>query len=608
MSLPDAAAGEPAPPRSGLGDSVIGSEFGKYRLHRRLARGGMGEVYLARLVGELGFEKQLVIKTILPELAEKPRFIELFAAEAKTAVALSHGNIVPAYELGRAADTFYIAMGYVDGPSVAQLLDAAEASGDPPDVAVAVHVIRGVLAGLAYAHREEPGRPAVVHRDITPRNVLIDRSGQVRIVDFGISAPARRQVGVRAGSTGFVSPEQARGDAADPRADVFSVGCLLYELCTHSRAFPKEGVWTMPEMDAVPPALRAPLTRAMDIEPDARFKDAGAMKSELRDAFTELAGTFDDAALARYLRRIFPEGWSPQSKESESGDNPVLGAPSETYATRLTAVTGVDLDAPVVAAETAARLSSDAIPVSTAEDAEDSTPAGVAQERRGRAPTALLLLGAVSIGAIAFAMGRTDARTSAPQRAPAAVPAADRTATLADTRAREAPRVEPDRAPDPNDDAAPTQPPPVVHTLAVSPANAYVDVDGERLGGPPPYAITLPAAGSVVVRVSRRGFTPQSFTLDAQGERPDAIDLVAIPSKPKEPGSLQVLAPTVAWAEVLVDGKKVGNTPTRKLSVSAGRHRVEVRCVPDACSPARTLVRKSVTVEPGKTTRIDAGR
>ena len=125
----------------------LGREFGKYRLTRRLARGGMGEVYLARIVGELGFEKVLVIKTILPELAEKPRFIEMFAAEAKTAVALSHGNIVPAYELGRAADTFYIAMGYVDGPSVAQLLEVADGKGLEPDVAAALHIMRGCSRG-----------------------------------------------------------------------------------------------------------------------------------------------------------------------------------------------------------------------------------------------------------------------------------------------------------------------------------------------------------------------------------------------------------------------------------------------------------------------------
>ena len=120
------------PPASEAADSQkleAPLQFGKYRLSRLLARGGMGEVYLARLVGELGFEKRLVIKTILPEHASKPRFIELFAAEAKTAVALSHGNIVPTYELGRSDDTFYIVMGYVDGPSVAQMLAACRHAG-----------------------------------------------------------------------------------------------------------------------------------------------------------------------------------------------------------------------------------------------------------------------------------------------------------------------------------------------------------------------------------------------------------------------------------------------------------------------------------------------
>src|SRR5688572_12699923 len=125
-------------------DGEVPLQFGKYRLSRLLARGGMGEVYLARLVGELGFEKRLVIKTILPELAAKKRFIELFAAEAKTAVALSHGNIVPTYELGRTKDTFYIVMGYVDGPSVAQMLVACKHHEREPDIVVAMHIIRGV--------------------------------------------------------------------------------------------------------------------------------------------------------------------------------------------------------------------------------------------------------------------------------------------------------------------------------------------------------------------------------------------------------------------------------------------------------------------------------
>src|SRR5690606_12993889 len=133
---------------------------------------------------------------------------------------------------GRAEDTLYIVMGYVDGPSVAQLLATHRRRGHPPPLAVALSIVRGVLAGLAYAHTEEPGRPAVVHRDITPRNVMVDRSGQVRIVDFGIALPAHAAAGVRAGSTGYVAPEQVRAEAVDPRADVFSTACLLYELLT----------------------------------------------------------------------------------------------------------------------------------------------------------------------------------------------------------------------------------------------------------------------------------------------------------------------------------------------------------------------------------------
>src|SRR5262245_555585 len=188
-AVPAASSDDPrtGSPADSLADLTTTGEnslsFGKYRLTRLLARGGMGEVYLARLVGELGFEKRLVIKTILPHLAAKPRFVEMFAAEAKTAVALSHGNIVPIYELGRTGEICCVVWGYVDGPSVAAMLDAYREQERAPELGLALHILRGVLTGLAYAHTPEPGRPAVVHRDITPRNVLVDRSGQVRIVD-----------------------------------------------------------------------------------------------------------------------------------------------------------------------------------------------------------------------------------------------------------------------------------------------------------------------------------------------------------------------------------------------------------------------------------------
>jgi serine/threonine-protein kinase len=579
----------------------------------------MGEVYLARLVGELGFEKQLVIKTILPELAEKPRFIDMFAAEAKTAVALSHGNIVPAYELGRAADTFYIAMGYVDGPSVAQLLEAAQEQGRAPDIAAGLHVMRGVLAGLAYAHREEPGRPAVVHRDITPRNILIDRSGQVRIVDFGISAPARRQVGVRAGSIGYMAPEQARGEAADPRADVFSAGCMLYELCTHERAFPKEGVWITPPMDAVPEAVRGPLERALAIDPGARFKDASEMNAALREGFAAHVSTYDDTALARTIASLFPDGWGrgDEPRRDDSGESPVLPGPSETYATRLTAVTGLDPSAgaplPVDADPTESLGTADpddsgphaGVEAPTERNPPSRRPPGSADnEDRGgvRVSSLAVVLGAIGIGVAAFAIGRSDVRSVADD-----VPAPRQSAAVSaavEPEPRQAARVAPPSSPAPSPTAA--SPAPIVRKLVLQPADAVATVDGEAVTD---GMLTVPPEGTVDLVVRAKGYTPTTVSLSAaQGDGPLPIRLTALPSRPKEPGDLQVVAPNVAWAEVLVDGKKVGNTPTRRISVPGGRHKVEVRCVPDVCVPARSLHRSSVNIEPGKLTRVDASR
>jgi len=583
----------------------------------------MGEVYLARLVGELGFERDLVIKTILPELAAKPRFIEMFAAEAKTAVALSHGNIVPAYELGRTADTFYIAMGYVDGPSVAQLLEATESQGKPPNIAAGLHVIRGVLAGLSYAHREEPGRPAVVHRDITPRNVLIDRSGQVRIVDFGIAAPARRQVGVRAGSIGYMAPEQARGDAADPRADVFSAGCMLYELCTHTRAFPKESVWLTPDLSEVPDDVRGPLERALAIDPDARFKDASEMNAALRASFANHAGTYDDAALGRTIAKLFPKGWrrGEETRNGDSGDGPVLDGPNETYATRLTAVTGIEASAllPADPKETPAMGQA---PVEDPDEPDDvvsgmsaaaSTTEATSQaskEPKGgiRVSSLAMILGAIGIGLAAFAIGRTEVRSGDEQ--PVARPLADSRSVAVNETSVPAALPVPRVTPPASSTAAPAAASTIQQRLQVTPAAAAVEVDGERLAGNSPHLLSLPSKGSIEVKISARGHATKTITLAAADvqdpSQPLKVELEAAPAKVRDPGSLRVLAPTVTWAEVLVDGKKVGNTPTRRISLPSGRHKIEVRCVPDVCVPARTLHQQTVTIEPGKLMRIDA--
>jgi len=223
----------------------VPSSFGKYFLTEKIATGGMAEIYLAKLLGPGGFEKLLIIKKIHPELSGERQFVEMFVAEAKTLVSLSHGKIVPIYELGMVDSTYFIAMEYIDGPTVEQLQAAMRARGKTLSAPMAAHICAEVLKGLDYAHRKGNG---VIHSDLSPRNVMLSREGEVKLVDFGIAVgrathakadenhPLADSEGP-AGSYPHMSPEQARSEALDPRSDLFAVGILLWELLTGKGLF-----------------------------------------------------------------------------------------------------------------------------------------------------------------------------------------------------------------------------------------------------------------------------------------------------------------------------------------------------------------------------------
>ena len=202
--------------------------FGKYVLERELASGGMARVYLATLRGAVGFEKRLVVKQIRPELSLDDAFVKRFVEEAKIAVELSHPNIVPVYELGVELGIYYIAMELCEGLTLTEvLMDTG-----PLDAAEGAHVGIEICRALDYAHR----RGNIVHRDVTPRNVLLDEEGAVRLIDFGIAAPqtsanSTERVEVF-GSPGHMPPEQIRGERLTPATDVFAVGALLIEAWT----------------------------------------------------------------------------------------------------------------------------------------------------------------------------------------------------------------------------------------------------------------------------------------------------------------------------------------------------------------------------------------
>jgi serine/threonine-protein kinase len=280
--------------------------FGKYVLERELSRGGMARVVLATLRGAGGFEKRLVVKQIRDELAFDQQFVRRFVEEAKTTVALSHPNIVPVYELGVEQGTYFLAMELVEGVSVAELLKERNADGSrrvlAPEEAAYVGV--EVCRALDYAHR----RMQVVHRDITPRNVMIDEEGQIKLIDFGIAAPALVSGQEILGSPGHMAPEQLDGSQLGPPTDIFAVAVLLMEAWTGTapfrRATPEECAAAVRETHPKPSEfdprlapLDAAIGRAMNVDPKARQQQASDLARALRGF---LQGS-DVADLARGL-------------------------------------------------------------------------------------------------------------------------------------------------------------------------------------------------------------------------------------------------------------------------------------------------------------------
>jgi len=324
--------------------------FGKYVLERELSRGGMARVVLATLRGAGGFEKKLVVKQIRDELSFDQQFVRRFVEEAKTTVALSHPNIVPVYELGVEQGTYFLAMELVEGCSIAELVRERNFDGtkrvlSPEEGA---YIGMEVCRALDYAHR----RMKVVHRDITPRNVMLDEEGAVKLIDFGIAAPALVAGHEILGSPGHMPPEQVEGKELGPPTDIFAVAVLLMEawsgVAPFRRATPEECDDAMrnphPKPSDYDPRL-IPLddviVRAMKLDPKERQQDAADVARALR-AF--LQGT-DLADIARELGdrvRDLREAASepmPMSLDGTRAPNPSIGElGTKTFAARDEAI------------------------------------------------------------------------------------------------------------------------------------------------------------------------------------------------------------------------------------------------------------------------------
>jgi serine/threonine-protein kinase len=303
---------------------AAGTPIGKYVVRRKLAEGGMAELYLAAALGPEGFEKDVVIKRVRPGLADDPGFVRMFIAEARVASRLNHANLVHIFDFDKHQDTYYLAMEYVRGHSLWELRRRCQERGVPVPPTLAAQIGMELARGLAYAHRlTEAGKPLrLVHRDVTPHNVLLSFDGAVKLTDFGIAKAGGRSTasGVLKGKFAYMSPEQARGDAVDARTDTFALGVTLWELLTGSRLFEGDGdaavLRAVQERVIVPPArlnpdvpaaLDAAVMRALERDPARRWPSAQDLERALAEFLLGGARALEDTDVGAFLRRLFPE-------------------------------------------------------------------------------------------------------------------------------------------------------------------------------------------------------------------------------------------------------------------------------------------------------------
>jgi serine/threonine-protein kinase len=301
--------------------------FGKYDLLALLATGGMAEIWLARISGTAGFEKRVVVKRLLDKLAVDQEYVEMFLDEARINARLSHSNVVEVLELGQVEGKYFMAMEYVPGLSVSQVgKKSTQRLGDVPQQ-VATGIIAQACGGLHYAHDKSlpDGTPlGIIHRDVSPQNLILTFEGLVKVLDFGIAKASDRRTETRTGMVkgkfSYMSPEQCLGQKLDRRSDVFALGIVLFELCTARRLFKRGATYQtytaitnadipQPRMlnPKIDPAVEDVIMRALKRQPNDRFATAEAMQEALEQAMRGAGLRGSSSDLQKFMQATFAD-------------------------------------------------------------------------------------------------------------------------------------------------------------------------------------------------------------------------------------------------------------------------------------------------------------
>jgi len=306
------------------GEEAAPEEFGNYYLLEKIAVGGMAELFKARQRGVHDFQKIVAIKRILPHLSDNDEFVRMFIDEAKLAAQLTHPNIVQIFDLGRAAGFYYIAMEYVDGKDLRSILRKVREYKIPLPESVAAFVVMRVANALDYAHRKrgmDDKELRLVHRDVSPQNILLSTEGAVKLVDFGIAKAATKSTQTMAGALKgkllYMSPEQALGQALDSRSDIYSLGLVLFELLTGERCFQADSELGVLEKvrlgkvadarafnPSISPEMLAILDKALQKNLEYRYASARSMEKDLKALMTGLGGEPTEHEVAEFVNML----------------------------------------------------------------------------------------------------------------------------------------------------------------------------------------------------------------------------------------------------------------------------------------------------------------
>jgi serine/threonine-protein kinase len=553
-------------------------KFGPYEIERRLAEGGMAEVYLARREGPAGFEKRVVLKLVLPHRAQDSRFVSMFLDEARLVARIDHPNVAQVFELGQHGGRYFIAMEYVDGEALSEIIDAANDHGLLLPLQYVARIVSRVAAGLDHAHHlvGEDGQPlGLVHRDVSPDNVMLSVSGAVKVIDFGVAKAAinlrQTQVSGPKGKQCYMSPEQARGRPVDGRSDVFSLGIVLYQLTTGYRPFgTPSGLDAVSgilddrpappskKRDQVPEAFDAIVMRALEKDVRERYQRAGELQRDLErfiGAHSDVVGDEQLAELVNLVRR--GEAQDAALLKRRQREVSVVPIPTQPSAP-LAAPSPVALAVPA------------------------ALPPGAFRKRAAAGPggAAWLLVGAVlGLGALALIILRLALpRTTQPDD-PRALTPVERIAAAA----------EPD-ALDDEEAVAPLPSGPLVLKVPLRhqdgprpvsrPTPETLSEAAARADASPAREIGPEAAPEVRDSSTLRDATEATVATEATDATPvvDAPPPPPAPTMMRWPTRLTVTA-NLSGAEVWA-GHRLGLTPLKNASVYEGTYDLEVRAGP----------------------------